>query len=414
MKLFLLDGFFVGSLETIILHYLPLFALAYGASNGQIGLLGAAASLGAATASLPGAWLSSKWRYRKPFVLLTRGGGSHLLLLLFALLPLVAGQLTIVAVIIAAATMRSFVFFMGEGAWTSLAADLVPEAMRGRFFGSRNLLIGLGGLAGVGSVALLLAGLGPGSEWTAVWLVALAMGIGSSVLYSRIPERELADQRSPQTESGGLLGVFKDYRFRRFGVSVVVWNVSLYMAAPFFNVHLVKNLGASPLWVGGLLAVAAGFGLVGQTAIGRMVDSRGARRVIVLCGTGVAMLPLMWYFVTAPWQVIGINAAGGVLWAGYLLATFSFLLAISPPGQQRYYAAAYATLVYLSTTLGPLLGGALAAAYGIKATFIASGVGRVAATALLAALVREESPRTLALPEPRESRVAAVAAGRSS
>lgn len=408
----MLDGFFMGALETILLQYLPLFALAYGASNGEIGLLAAAGSLGAATASLPGAWLSAKWRYRKPFVLLTRGGFSHLLLLAFAVLPLLAGRPTIVGVVIAAATVRSVVFYMGEGAWASLAADLVPEEGRGRFFGSRNLLIGLGSLGGVGAVALLLAGLGPGSEWTAVWLLALAMGVGSSVLYSRIPEHDFALPGHAAPPVGGWLGVLNDSRFRRFGASVVIWNVSLYMAAPFFNVHLVKNLGASPLWVGLLLAVAAGFGLVGQRAFGRMVDMRGTRWVIVPCGLGIATLPIMWFFVTSPWQVIGINALGGVLWAGYLLGTFSFLLAISPPGQQRYYAAAYTTLIYLSTTAGPLVGGALATAYGIKATFLASGLGRLAATGLFAKLVGDERPAEQAPREEREPAVTPVAAGR--
>lgn len=412
MRLFLWDGFFMGSLETIVLHYLPLFALAYGASNGEIGLLAAAGSLGAATASLPGAWLSAKWRHRKPFVLLTRGGGSYFFLLAFAVLPLIAGRPLIVGVIIAAATMRSFTFYLGEGAWASMAADLVPETIRGRFFGSRNFLVGAGSLAGVGAVALLLAGLGPGSEWTAVWFVALAMGIGSSILYSRIPERELAQQAHAPAQDGGWLRVFNDARFRGFGASVVLWNVSLYMAAPFFNVYLVRDLGASPLWVGGLLAVGATFGLAGQTIFGRLVDSRGSRRVIVWSGAGVAILPMMWIFVTAPWQVIGINAAGGVLWAGYLLATFSFLLSISPPGQQRYYAAAYATLIYLSTTLGPLLGGALAAAYGIKAAFVASGLGRMAAIGLFAMLVRDERAVGPTRERVSEPHVAPVAAGR--
>lgn len=41
MRVFLWDGFFMGALETIVLHYIPLFAFAYGASNGEIGLLAA-------------------------------------------------------------------------------------------------------------------------------------------------------------------------------------------------------------------------------------------------------------------------------------------------------------------------------------------------------------------------------------
>ncbi len=391
MRAFLLDGLFIGALETIVLHYLPLFAFAYGASNGEIGLLVAAASLGAATSSLPGAWISEKWRHRKPFVLLTRNALSNVCLLALAILPLVTGRSMILGMIIAAATMRSFVVYLGEGAWTSLAADLVPANMRGRFFAARNLLIGVGGLAAVGAVALLLAGLDPGMEWSAVWLLALAMSIGSSLLYARIPEKELSREAAGTLSAGARWStILRDVNFVRYCSTVLVWNVALYMAAPFFNVHLVKNLGASPLWVGGLLLVTAAFGLAGQALFGRLADKRRAQALMVPSGLAVAIVPVAWYFVGEPWQVIPINVFGGIAWAGYLLASFNFLLAISPAGRERYYAAAYTTIMFLSLTIGPLLGGALAAVYGIKAVFIASGVGRMTATGLFAMLVREE------------------------
>lgn len=402
MRAFLWDGFFMGSLETIVLQYLPLFAFAYGATNGQIGLLAAAASLGAATASFPGAWLSTKWRYRMPFVLLTRSGLAHLFLLPLALLPLFVGEPLIVGLIIAAVTMRSFMMYLGEGAWTSLAADLVPAELRGRFFGTRNLLVGLGGLAGIAAVALLLAGLGPGSEWSAVWFVAVGLGVASSVIYSRIPERDLPERTYRTSANGGWAGIVQNRNFLRYGATVMLWNLSLYMSVPFFNVHLVKNLDASPLWVGLLLLIGAAAGLLGQAAFGRMVDRKGARRLIVVSGMAVSTLPIMWFFVTSPWQVIPINIIGGVVWSAYLLANFSLLLTLSPAGQERYYAAAYTTLMFFAMTLGPVFGGALANAYGIKWTFIASGAGRFAAAWLFAIWVREEKfePPEPTPPEP--------------
>lgn len=390
MRAFLLEGLFTGALETTALYYLPLFAFAYGASNGEIGLLVAAASLGAATSSLPGAWISEKWQHRKPFVLLTRSA-NVLPLLALALLPFMTGGSMILGMIIAAASMRSFVTYLGEGAWTSLAADLVPANMRGRFFAARNLLLGVGGLAAVAAVALLLAGLDRRTEWSAVWLLALAMGIGASLSYARIPEGELPREAPPTVKAGAhWLTIVRDRNFMRYCSTVFVWNVALYMAAPFLNVHLVKNLGASPLWVGGLLATAIVFGSAGQVVFGRVADRRPAQSLMIHSGLAVAIVPLAWCFAREPWQVIPINVFGGIAWAAYLLASFNFLLAISPAGRERYYAGAYTMIMFLSLTIGPLLGGAIAAVYGIKTVLIAAGLGRMAATGLFAVLVREE------------------------
>lgn len=408
MKAFLWDGFFTGGLETIFLHYLPLFAFAYGASNGEIGLLIAAASLGAATASLPGAWLSTRWRHRMPFILLTRGLLSNLFILPLAVIPLLLGEPVIVGTVIAAAAMRSFSLYLAEGAWTSLAADMVPAQMRGRFFVSRNLMVGAGSLAGIAAVALLLAGLGPGSEWSAVWFVAVALGVGATVMYACIPERELPERPQARVVGAGWKGVLEDANFRRYGATVLLWNVSLFMAAPFFNVHLVKNLGASPLWVGLLLVITAVFGLFGQKVFGRLIDARGARRLVVPTGAAIAMLPLMWFFVSSPWQVVPINIVGGLIWSGYMLANFSFLLSISPPGQERFYGAAYTTIAFLSMTLGPLLGGALAAAYGIKWVFVVSGLGRLAAVGLFAGAVADRAEPPDEAPKPAQPQVATV------
>jgi MFS family permease len=390
MRWFRWGAFFGGAGETILLEYLPLFALAFGASNGEIGLLAAGIGLTATLAFVPGAWLSSRWRYRKPFVLATGLGGAQLLIIPLTIVPLLCDVPAAVRFIIAVAAIRTFVLSLALPAWTALAADLVPPGIRGHYFSIRNFVYGVGGLVGLLLVGLLLASIGSKEGWLLVWLLVLTTGLVYYWMFSRIPERELAQAEEPSPPClGPRTTLLRDANFQAYGATVLIWNISLYMAAPFFNVHLVKNLGASPLWVGGLLVVTSVFGLLGQLLFGKTVDLRGSRWVMAVCGLAIPFLPWAWYFVNAPYQVVGINAVAGVAWAGYMLASFNFLLAISPPGQQRYYAAAYQTLVYLSTFLGPLLGGAIAAACNIKTLFVLSGVGRMAACLLFVRFVRE-------------------------
>jgi MFS family permease len=410
LRWFWWGAFFAGANETIVLEYLPLFALAFGASNGEIGLLAAAVGLAATLAFTPGAWLSSRWRYRKPFILATGWGAAQLLFIPLAVVPLLCDVPAAVRFIIALAAIRAFVFSLASPAWTALAADLVPAGIRGRYFSTRNFVYGAGGLAGLLLVALLLVSLGSKEGWLLVWLLVLVAGLSYHWAFNHIPEREFAPAgERPRPCPCPRTTLLSDANFQAYGGTVLVWSISLYMAAPFFNVHLVKNLGASPLWVGSLLVVMSVFGLLGQLLFGKMVDIRGARWVMAVCGLLIPFLPWAWYFVNAPYQVIAINAMAGVAWAGYTLASFNFLLAISPPGQQRYYAAAYQTLVYLSTFLGPLLGGAIAAAYGIKTLFLLSGAGRMLACLLFVRFVREGRMEIQPHPRPVEQTEALTA-----
>jgi hypothetical protein len=86
---------------------------------------------------------------------------------------------------------------------------------------------------------------------------------------------------------------------------------------------------------------------------------------------------------------------------------------LAPARPQRHYAAAYQTLVFLAAFAGPLLGAAIAAAYGIKTVFVLSGTGRLAATALFIALVRERPAHEPATPAPQTpAATVQVAAGR--
>jgi MFS family permease len=72
MRMFWWDGFFAWGSEAIVVQYLPLYALAYGATAAQIGLLSAFVSLAAAVAFFPAARLAETWGHRKLIVVLRR------------------------------------------------------------------------------------------------------------------------------------------------------------------------------------------------------------------------------------------------------------------------------------------------------------------------------------------------------
>jgi MFS family permease len=400
MRMFWWDGFFAWGSEAIIVQYLPLYAVAFGATASQIGVLSAVVALAAATAFLPGARLTEKWGRRKLIVVLSGGLGSRPALLALALLPFFFEGRQVVFIIAGLAALRYFMVGIGIPAWTSLTADLVPTAIRGRFLASRSVGMGVSALMVVPLAGGIINWAGFPRGWEIAWLLAFLLGMGSTFSYARIPEPQPAPVAAVKSQGPGRL--LDDRNFLFFCGTALLWNFALYGASPFFNVYLVENLGGSELWVGILAAVMGILGLAGLSYFGPIIDRRGAKWAMVIGGLGIPFLPWAWIFVQAPWQVIPINVAGGFLWAAYNLGALNLLLAISPDKKRPTYAAAYQSSVYLSAFLGPLTGGFLAQAYGYRLLFGLSGVGRLLSTLLFVRLVQEIRPRPSPQPAPVE------------
>jgi MFS family permease len=400
MRMFWWDGFFAWGSEAIVVQYLALYAVAFGATAAQIGLLSSMVALAGASAFLPGARLTERWGRRKLIVVLSSGLGARPALLALGVLPFFFEGRQVVFIIAGLAALRYFMVGVGIPAWTSLTADLVPTAIRGRFLASRSVGMGVSALLAVPLAGGIIAWAGFPRGWEVAWLLAFLLGQASTLAYARIPEPRPAPAAAVKTGGPGRL--LDDTNFLFFCGTALLWNLALYGASPFFNVYLVENLGGSELWVGGLVAVSGALQLAGLSYFGPIVDRRGAKWVMAISGLGIPLLPWAWILVQAPWQVIFINIAGGFLWGAYNLGALNLLLAISPDHKRPTYAAAYQSAVYLSAFAGPLMGGLLAQVYGYRLIFGLSGAGRLLSILLFIRLVQEIRPRPSLRPAPAE------------
>lgn len=395
LRFFWLDGLFAAISDNFYISFVPLFALAYGATNGQIGWLTAVANLLGALAFLPGARLVERVGKRNPVVIWTGGTVMRLTLLAFALFPFFVQQPQVAIVLIVVLEgVRSFAGNLANPAWTALVADLVPESLRGRYFGGRNFAMGVAALF-VAPVAgrLISTGNAYGTSevlgYQIVFFLGFVFGMVSTYLFYRIgeppslaaatPEQQKVSLRQLTSSSPGYAGLV---------ISAFIWNMGLQVAAPFFNVYLVSELDASATVVGVLAAVAAFAALFGQRYFGGAIDSRGSFWVMRFCGFIIPFAPLAWGLVTASWQVVPINIVSGFLWAGYNLANFNILLEMTPDLHRARAVALYQTAVFSSAVVGPLLGGYLADAISFQVVFVLSGVTRMVGTILFVILAQ--------------------------
>ena len=169
--------------------FLVVFALAMGASNTVVGVLGALPSIAMVLMELPGAKMVEYVRRKTLFVIGT--GLSRLAWVLIILTPYLFTEHTLWFVGGFFFLVRCFEY-TADPAWSSWAADLVPDRIRGAFWGNRNMLVSFCGM-----VASLAGGayldLFPKSSFTGfatLFGFGIIIGLCSTWMQARVREPE--------------------------------------------------------------------------------------------------------------------------------------------------------------------------------------------------------------------------------
>lgn len=382
---FWFDGMFASASDNIVNTYLVVYLLTLGATQGQIGVMSSLSSLAAALVLLPGAMLVERAGRRRNFVLVG-GGWARIALLLVALLPLLTRAPWMIFVAIGLSISRDLMANMSYPAWMSMTGDIVPMEGRGRYFSSRNIIMGLSGILVILLAGLFIPRVVQPVGYQIALLVAFVLGLGSVFSFAHLSDKPhpLAFQQVKERFSplSLLREAFSQREFTVFLATTALWNLSLNIAGPFFNVYLVKNLHADAMMIA-LTTIASSLAtMLAQRKLGELNDRWGARRLTMISGLLIPIVPVAWVFATAGWHIIPINLLSGALWGAYNLASFNYLLLITPPERRARFSALFQITVTSSLAVGAALGSLAITLWGYNFIFIASGVGRLAAALL--------------------------------
>ncbi len=412
LRWFWLDSLFANISASFYGSFVPLFALAYGASNAQIGLLTGVASLFGLAALLPGAqaiqWVGG--HRRKALVVWFGGVFSRSLLLVWLALPFfVRDPGLAVTIIIAANALNAFGHNFANPGWTAIVADIVPAPIRGRFFSHRNFAVNLPALLIVPVAGYLIQLVNqPGAPFAGYQLIfALAFITGSLATLSfwQINDPVIPN---PEHKRQALSEVVRIIRsapgFLGLVAATLIWNLGMQLTGPFLNLYLVKTLGADTAMVGWVAAAASLAALLTQRRLGAWIDRRGNLWVQGALSFVIVSLPLAWLSSTAPWHIVIVNAIGGVMWAGYNLASFNLLLELAPEKARAEAVALFQIVIAACATLVPILGGHLADLFGYRPLMaISAGLRLLAALAFVWWVARPAARRAKLAAAPAES-----------
>lgn len=377
---FFFDGLFASASDNIVITYLTLYILALGATSAQVGLMSSFSSLSAALLLLPGAILVERYGHRKGLILILGGGMARLMILILALLPIFIRGSSIVLVAIFLSVLRDAFSNLAFPAWMSVTADIVPMEGRGRFFGSRNFIMGVTGIIAIVLVGEIIT--------HSIHLLGYQIALGLAFiigLLSTFSFGQIRDPREPfPLQAKGAFSfkaVLQDMKLHPVFISLslvmALWNFFLNIAGPFFNVYMVQNLKFSASMVGITSIVTTIASLLIQRQVGRFSDRLGPRKVQIICMFLIPILPFAWLFITRLWQIVLLNSFGGVLWGAFNLVSFNFLLSLTPDAQRARYSAIFQILVMLALAAGAAIGAWVVTQWGYRAIFLISAIGRL-------------------------------------
>ncbi len=330
----------------------------------QVGLLASLPQLFAAVMQWGGALNMDRIKSRRRFVV-TGAFVQALSLIPIALVPFILGKGTPAVLVLLVLT----IVYQGANAagmpvWSSLIGDLVPTQIRGRFFGHRNRLTGIStflSLLCAGVILHLFAHAGL-SKWG--FLVTLAIAF----LARLNSVRWLNRYDDPAfTIALDQIFTFRQFlkrsprsNFAKFVFFIGAINFSVAFSAPYFALFMLRDLKFSYVEFTCITAVVTITQFLTFRYWGELSDRFGNKKILNLCGWAVALVPVLWLASHHLMYLVLVQIFGGLVWAGFSLASGNFLFdAVSPPKRAR--CVAYQGLVNgFSFFLGSLAGGFVA------------------------------------------------------
>src|SRR6266851_4290065 len=265
------------------------WALYLGLTPVLVGVLGAL-PFAAQVVQVPSAWLT-RVRGSRRTALWTIGVARQLPLVLVILPWLPVPETAQRTILLAVAAASSLLAVAGNNAWTSWMGELVPDRVRGRYFGRRTAFCALGSTLGALGAGLALdharPGAGAGAVLSLLALASCAFGAITVALLRRQheprahlvpPEPTLADALRPWTEPAA----------RGALTFHIAWAAACGLAAAFYPIHMIANLrmgfACMALYNGAIAAVR----MLTAPLWGRALDRVGARPVLVRAASGSA------------------------------------------------------------------------------------------------------------------------------
>ncbi len=282
-------------------------------------------------------------------------------------------------------------------AWRSWISDIIPEKIRGKFFGQRNRLMIVVQIISMILVGFLLdktKSFNVFVGFAIAFFMAFLGRMTSGYLLTKHYEPKFVMSKKKYFSFFQFIRKAPKNNFGRFALFIGLITASVYIAAPFFAVYMLRNLSFS-YTVYTIVNIFSYVGLaLGMGFWGKISDEIGNKKVLEISSYFISTYPFWWLISGNPIFLSIINLMSGFFWAGFNLSSFNYIFdAVSR--ERRGICAAYTnSLTGIGIFIGSFVGGILSEKINadfnvILIIFAISGVMRLATTAVFMRKIRE-------------------------
>jgi MFS family permease len=359
-----------------------------GASPSMIGLNVALFTLGPLLSVVGAPLFDAVERRRRLWVIMTTIGRCAFLPIFLAPILAVREELRplLTYMVISAGAIAMAINGISSVGWWSWMADLIPESIRGRFFGERTRFLLI-----VAAIVPLAAGgaldlLPERSVMIWIFLMATIMAILQPLLHLWIPEPQRGMNRQKPSlrttvrmymtplRDRGFRAYLGAVGFRVFAASLPAPFLVLYLRGEIINGQLV-GCEATYFMITLASAIGVGAGVISSRWWGMLADKIGHRPVFLIGIAGYVLQ--LCYGLLSPdnysWLLPLLNVFGNLIGVGTGIAMSNLLIGISPKEGREYYVATYTVMVSLPAALAPWLGGLIGQRWPILPITMLSG-----------------------------------------
>lgn len=345
--------------------YLTAFAVILAASNPVIALIGSIPFL-VRVFQLLGAYLVEQYGNRKRFAILS-GIGARLTWLLVVLAGLFwHGDADKILMVFIGVTLVAKIFETMLGmSWMSWATDLIPNRLRGSYFGFRLSLMAVVNVLttyAIGYMLDLFKSFGNEADGYMVMLTMASLcGLITLILFQKQYEPPFHPAPDRDFKRDVWLPL-NDAHFRPVIIFNFLWAISQGIALVFFTVQMINVLQMSFTQLA-LFNIIVTIGRVALNPFwGKFTQRFGSSATLKICGVLITFNPILWLFATpdnlVPVWLDAINSA--VAWTGFDLAAMNIQFTDSKPKGRAYYFAWVGISSGIGFFISGLIGGQLA------------------------------------------------------
>lgn len=250
---------------------------------------------------------------------------------------------------------------MAAVSWMSWIQEWVPPRLRGKYFGSRNRILGL-----VTVVFILLTGevFSRFGESMLAFKIILGVTSGFRLLsiylmthtytpWSR-PERMIHEGWSKRFSE--LMG---NQPFRQYLLFAAILAFCFSLTGPFAPVFMSEYLAFSVSRQTHLLVIASLASAITMPIWGRLCDRYGCRPVIILTGLGWMLQGYLWVILqpSLTWLLYPMWIIGGGLSGGVILGGFNLVLKLTPTALKSTGISVHLAVTSLAAAFAPIIAG---------------------------------------------------------